>query len=268
MLCAEPDGPCGVCRSCRKVLGGSHPDYITVDAPDKKIIPVQLVRDIRADVYIKPNEGARKIYLFPRAQDLNTEGQNTLLKILEEPPSYGVFLLLCENPEKLLPTVRSRATALQLLALDSQTLCQELSRRFPETDQTTIRAAAERSGGYLGQAIQLLEQGDAVSPQLESFVAGFGQKLHLQVLNALAPMEKWDRERFAKELIQWQQILQQALLCRSGVSVTSEHARLLGSQRSSAELLQALRHIQKAIEYAQGNVSVAAICGHLTWVLR
>ena len=266
ILCKDAQKPCMGCNACRKAMANTHPDVITVTDPEHKNVAVRIVREIRDDMFIRPNEADRKIYIFP--QELGIEGQNALLKILEEPPSYGVFLLLCENPEKLLPTVRSRATELQLLALDSPTLCQELSRRFPETDQTTVRAAAERSGGYLGQAIQLLEQGDAVSPQLESFVAGYGQKQQMQVLNALAPMEKWDRERFAKELIQWQQILQQALLCRSGVSVTSEHARLLGSQRSSAELLQALRHIQKAIEYAQGNVSVAAICGHLTWALR
>ena len=167
MLCAEPDGPCGVCRSCRKILGGSHPDYITVDAPDKKIIPVQLVRDIRADVYIKPNEGARKIYLFPRAQDLNTEGQNTLLKILEEPPSYGVFLLLTDNPEKLLPTVRSRCVELKLRALPEELLRTRLRAEFPEADGGMLESAIRRSGGYLGQARELLSGGGLPRP-LES----------------------------------------------------------------------------------------------------
>ena len=108
MLCPEADAPCGVCRSCRKVLGGNHPDYITIDDPSKKTVPVDLIREARADIFVRPNEGEKKIYLFPRAQDMGIPGQNALLKVLEEPPPYGVFLLLTDNPEKLLPTVRSR----------------------------------------------------------------------------------------------------------------------------------------------------------------
>ena len=247
-------------------MANTHPDVITVADPEHKNVAVKIVREIRDDMFIRPNEADRKIYIFP--QDLGIEGQNALLKILEEPPSYGVFILISENPEKLLPTVRSRATELRLLGLDNATLKAELSRRIADADEATLQAAAERSGGYLGQAIALLEQGDAVTAQTEGFVNAFGQKQPLTLLGVLAPMEKWDRERFVKELTQWQQLLQQALVCRSGVSVAWAQARMLGAQRSSADILQALRHLEQAIEYAQGNVSVAAICGHLAWVLR
>ena len=108
MLCERDDGPCGVCAHCRKVRSHSHPDYITIDDPTKKTVPVDLIREARADIFVRPNEGAKKIYLFPRAQDMGIPGQNALLKVLEEPPSYGVFLLLTDNPEKLLPTVRGQ----------------------------------------------------------------------------------------------------------------------------------------------------------------
>lgn len=266
ILCAGDSKPCMGCAACRKVMADTHPDMITVTDPEHKNVAVKIVRQIRDEMFVRPNEADRKIYIFP--QELGIEGQNALLKILEEPPSYGVFILLSDNPEKLLPTVRSRAVELRLLALDSATLKTELTRRFPETAEETLQAAMDRSGGYLGQAISLLEQGDAVSPQTEGFVTGFGQKQPLTLLGALVPMEKWDRERFAKELTQWLQILQQALVCRSGGAVASRQARALGSQRSSADILQALRHIQKAIDYTQGNVSTAAVCGYLTWVLR
>ena len=122
MLCDAPEGPCGVCQHCRKVLSGSHPDYITIDDPSKKTVPVDLIRQARADIFVRPNEGSKKIYLFPRAQDMGIPGQNALLKILEEPPSYGVFLLLTDNPEKLLPTVRSRCVELKLRALPENLL--------------------------------------------------------------------------------------------------------------------------------------------------
>ena len=157
MQCTGTNRPCLQCPQCRKVLGGVHPDLITVDDPEKKVIPVKLVRDACADLYIRPNEGQKKIYLFPRAQDLNTQGQNTLLKCIEEPPAYGVFLLLAEHAEQLLPTIRSRCVELRLSPLPEALLRQELTRRFPNAAPESIRAATERSGGYLGQAVMALE---------------------------------------------------------------------------------------------------------------
>ena len=266
ILCKEPQKPCLKCTACRKVMANTHPDVITVTDPEHKNVAVKIVREIREDMFIRPNEAERKIYIFP--QELGIEGQNALLKILEEPPGYGIFILLSDHPEKLLPTVRSRATGLRLLALDSDTLKTELKRRFPDAVDATLQAAMDRSGGYLGQAIAFMEQEEPVTPQTEGFVAAFGQKQSMLLLKVLVPMEKWDRERLITELNQWRQILQQALLYRSGISVTWEQGRLLGARRSTAELMQALRHLQKAIEYTQGNVSVAAICGYLTWVLR
>ena len=88
-----------------------------VDDPEKKTIPVKLVRDACTDLYIRPNEGQRKIYLFPRAQDLNQQGQNVLLKSIEEPPPYGTFLLLAEHAEQLLPTIRSRCVELRQMCI-------------------------------------------------------------------------------------------------------------------------------------------------------
>ena len=108
ILCRESRKPCLRCLPCRKILEGNHPDCITVEDPDHKNVAVKIVRQIREDVFIRPNESDHKIYIFP--QELGIEGQNALLKILEEPPKYGVFLLLSDNPNKLLPTVRSRCT--------------------------------------------------------------------------------------------------------------------------------------------------------------
>ena len=104
ILCAamecEKDGaavPCGVCPGCRKALAGIHPDVITVDDPDHKAMTVDPIRAARSDMFIRPNEGRRKIYVIPRGQGMNESAQNALLKILEEPPYYGAFLILSTN---------------------------------------------------------------------------------------------------------------------------------------------------------------------------
>ena len=79
----EESRPCGVCPACRKVLAGIHPDVITVRDPDHKNIAVDVVRAIRADAYIRPNEGRRKVYVFPDCALLTEQDQNVLLKVVE-----------------------------------------------------------------------------------------------------------------------------------------------------------------------------------------
>ena len=265
MMCTESQQPCLRCNACRKVMAGTHPDITYVQEPEKKTTPVDLIRDARADMYVQPNEGNRKIYIFP--QELGVPGQNALLKVLEEPPSYGVFILLTDNPEKILTTVRSRSTQLKLESLPRQVLLPALQSRFPEESQASLEAALEGSGGYLGQAIALLEQPED-TPQTQAFVKSYLDRDAVALLQVLVPMEKWKRDQLLPVLQQWATLFGQALLCRSGKAVTNETARQLGAARSPAELLQGYQHLQKAIEHAQGNVSCAAICGYLEWALR
>ncbi len=268
ILCREVDKPCGKCLPCRKIASGNHPDFITIDEPEKKTVSVDLIRQARSDIYIRPNEADRKIYLFPRAQDMGIPSQNALLKVLEEPPSYGVFILLTDNPEKLLPTVRSRCTELALQPLPESLLRKTLQNDFPEADSEAISAAIQRSGGYLGQARQLLAENDTVSPQTEGFVRSFAQRDTMGLVQVLVPMEKWKRDQLIPQLQQWVSLLENALACRCGMSAATAMAKTLCASRGPQELLSAVRSLQKAIEYAQGNVSPAAVCGWLEWVLR
>ena len=269
ILCrSSQEKPCGTCPACRKALGAGHPDFITIDDPEKKTVPVDLIRQARADIYVQPNEGSRKIYLFPRAQDMGIPGQNALLKVLEEPPAYGVFILLTDNPEKLLPTVRSRCTELTLTALSPQLLHQQLQRDFPKASQEDIRGAAARSGGFLGQARKILEEGDAISPQTEGFVESFARRDVMGLCQVLVPMQKWKRDQLVEILSQWIDLTEQALTTRAGMPAVSGLVRNLSASRSSRDLMEALQNLKKARGYAQGNVSPAAICGWLEWALR
>ena len=268
ILCRGKDKPCLNCIACRKVMDGNHPDFITVDDPEKKTVTVDLVRQARADMYIQPNESDHKIYLFPRAQDMGLPGQNALLKVLEEPPKYGVFLLLTDNPDKLLPTVRSRCTELSLRPLEEGLLRRELTARFPDAEGDDLEAALLRSGGFLGQALELLRSGAAVDPQTEAFTEAFAARNPLELTRLLVPLEKWKRDPLADLLRQWQQLLEEALICRSGVRTVSPLSRKLASARSSSELYEAAGKLGRALECLGSNVSPAAVCGWLAWALR
>ena len=116
LLCASGgEKPCGVCPHCRKMAKGIHPDLIRLEKEtDKREIGVRQAMAFRQEVWITPNEAARKVFLIPEAVSLSTEAQNALLKVLEEPPPYAAFLLLGKNPGAFLPTVRSRCLTLRL----------------------------------------------------------------------------------------------------------------------------------------------------------
>lgn len=267
ILCREPDAPCLQCRVCRKVLDGNHPDFITVDDPEKKTVPVDLIRQARADIFVRPNESDHKIYLFPRAQDMGLPGQNALLKVLEEPPEYGVFLLITDNPERLLPTVRSRCVELELQPLPEDVLLRALHRRFPQAEEETLRAAAIAGGGFLGQAEKLLSDGFQLPPQTQALAKALADSDSLGVLQVLTPLEKWNRDALIPLVQSWGQLLESALVCRAGGTAVNPAARELAKHRTGRDLHDALLAVQKATEYLQANVSPAAVCGYLLWAL-
>lgn len=267
ILCREPDAPCLQCRVCRKVLDGNHPDFITVDDPEKKTVPVDLIRQARADIFVRPNESDHKIYLFPRAQDMGLPGQNALLKVLEEPPEYGVFLLITDNPERLLPTVRSRCVELELQPLPEDVLLRALHRRFPQAEEETLRAAAIAGGGFLGQAEKLLSEGFQLPPQTQALAKALADSDSLGVLQVLTPLEKWNRDALIPLVQSWGQLLESALVCRAGGTAVNPAARELAKHRTGRDLHDALLAVQKATEYLQANISPAAVCGYLLWAL-
>ena len=263
-VCRDGNKPCLACSACRKAMTSNHPDIITVTDPEHKAVAVKIVREYREDVYIKPNEADKKVYIFP--QELGTEGQNALLKILEEPPSYGVFIHLAENPQQILTTVRSRCTLLQMESLPKGLLLSQLGKQFPGADQEQLLAAAERSGGYLGQAAELLKEGEVVSGRTKAFAKAFLDSDPVAMTRLMVGMEKTKRDQAVEEVEQWLHLLQNALSCRSGLPAVTQEIKQL-SRQDPAKLLCAIRELEKAITYLKSNVSVAAVCANLQWTL-
>ena len=115
MECTAAEGrPCGVCPQCRKVAQDIHPDVIWARDTQHKELQVDAIRDLRRDLYIRPNDGERKVVIFADCDQLNERDQNVLLKIVEEGPPYAAFLFCTELAGSLLPTIRSRCVELKL----------------------------------------------------------------------------------------------------------------------------------------------------------
>ena len=109
------DEPCQECHSCKQALSGNHPDIIRLVHEKPNTISVEDIRSkINADMGIKPYQGPYKIYLISEAEKMTPQAQNALLKTLEEPPEYGVILILTNSLEAMLPTVLSRCVLLNM----------------------------------------------------------------------------------------------------------------------------------------------------------
>jgi len=114
MECEASDKPCGQCSACRKVLRDIHPDVITVTDPEHKNLSMDVLRQIRSDAYVLPNEGRRKVYIFPDCDIFDPKTQNVFLKVLEEGPAHAAFLFCAHNSSSLLQTIRSRSVEWKL----------------------------------------------------------------------------------------------------------------------------------------------------------
>lgn len=110
-----------------------HPDLITIQKGEKSLITVDAVRKIGEGLYDTPNEGSKKIYMIKNAGDMNEQAQNALLKMIEQPPAHTLFLLTCNSPGDLLPTVFSRVCHFSLVPPTASQAIEHLKNQgYPE----------------------------------------------------------------------------------------------------------------------------------------
>jgi len=154
LLC--PQGGCGTCNICRRVLEGKHPD-VTVIKPAGKNIPVDAIRAVRMDAFRRPAEADRKVYIIKNAERMWEEGASTLLKVLEEPPGDVVFVLVTDNSGAVLPTIRSRCQEIRFANIPIE----DLKEYLVETRGVTEARAdliARLTGGVLGRALDWCDE--------------------------------------------------------------------------------------------------------------
>lgn len=194
LLCENPlDGAaCEVCESCRLLAADAHPDYIRLQlTEDKKTIGVEQVREVLIkEASIRPFTAKRKVFVVEHAEAMTVQAQNALLKVLEEPPAYAVFILLAESKEKLLDTVLSRTLKLQLLPL-SAPLCEEYFNNRGEDDSSRAMFAARFCQGILGRGEKILTE--------EAYYELYKNSVHELFGMLKSPATLTDAQRFLTE---------------------------------------------------------------------
>lgn len=137
LVCTDPDNaPCGNCPACIEAKSGVHPDIVYVKPEkDKSTIGVAPIRAMISECLIKPFYNRHKVFIVEDGDILTPQAQNAFLKIIEEPPDYAVFIIICTNRDILLQTVQSRAVTLTFGPVDDDTVRRYIESTHPDEAQ-------------------------------------------------------------------------------------------------------------------------------------
>ncbi|MHC4123729.1 MAG: DNA polymerase III subunit [Planctomycetota bacterium] len=209
LLCEKPKADkdfrdsCGNCESCRLIEAGSHPDFnhiykelseFTRDGKGKTN-PVDLPKDVVREFLIekvsqKPALSQRKVFIVSQAERLNIASQNSLLKVLEEPPAYCFIVLLCTRLEKLLPTTKSRCQVIHFGPIAEKIIIDKLTHA--DLEEKKANYFARLSQGSIGKALKWA--------QLELAEAQL-YKTKKELIQTLTTYKYADALRFAEKIL-------------------------------------------------------------------
>ena len=190
LQCEGTHRPCDSCKSCHAFNHGNHPDVIYFQPlKNGKTYTIEDVREqLLETVDLKPFQYEKKIYIIEKADTLNIQSQNALLKTLEEPPAHAVFLLLAERAEAFLPTILSRVVVMKIRPLSAETVADYLMQAGHSAEESHILSAYAQ--GRIGQALELVE--DEGFREMRQDILG--------KLEALPSMSEGDAYLLAKDL--------------------------------------------------------------------
>ncbi len=210
LTCSETPVPCGVCRSCRRIISGNHPDVRVLDAPDETL-KIDQVRDLQRELWLSPHEGTWRVAVLCDFERASTEAANALLKTLEEPPAHVVLILTATEADILLPTIVSRCQVLPLRPLPLTEVQQALISHWG-ADEMQANLLAHVSSGRLGWAVRalqdkaMLDRRDECLDALTS-LSGKGRVDRLAYASSLSRNQKLARETLEFWMSWWRDVL-------------------------------------------------------------
>lgn len=168
ILCQGEQKPCNKCEACIKFNGGNNPDIQIIDEEEKNI-KTETIKDMIKGVYEKPIASLKKVYIINDSQKMTKEAQNSLLKTLEEPPEYVVIILITENENLLLNTIKSRCTKLKFNPLTDNEITKILKEKY-EYDEVS-KNILEVAGGSVTHTLSVQGKEDVFNEIKSAFTS-------------------------------------------------------------------------------------------------
>ena len=170
----------------------SSPDYINIH-PDGNSIKIAQIRKLQMDIVIKPHN-KYKIYTINQANSMTIEAQNALLKTLEEPPEYAIIILITNNKEALLDTIKSRCEIIKFLPISILDLSKYLISQG--IDESRAQLLSTFSRGSIKKAIQLSESADfaTIRDEIQTYIEVILDKDIIDILEIPISMEKYKKD--------------------------------------------------------------------------
>ncbi len=272
VLCEREDvreRPCGECRSCRLIMEDNHPDVRIVQSENKlNSFHIDKIREIRAEVHIRPNDGDYKIYILRNAQNMTEQAQNALLKMIEEPPERVLFILTCDNRTRVLPTILSRAAVLVLSTCTPAECAKALERLMPQIPNERRQQAADLAVGNIGKALAILQDDQKLklacdARRIGQMICAGGEYGLLACLQEYTGSKK--REDFLALLEEISAYFWELVRALNGVESAREEIPLAVKNRfSTLQAMRILAIIDRTASQIRQNVSLslaaAALC--------
>lgn len=152
--------PCGECSTCRNIAAGASLNVVEIDAASNN--GVENIREIREEVQYPPTEGKYRVYIIDEVHMLSTGAFNALLKTLEEPPSYVIFILATTEVQKIPVTVLSRCQRYDFKRITVETIVDHLKQltaaEHMQVEEKALKYIAKAADGALRDALSLLDQ--------------------------------------------------------------------------------------------------------------
>ena len=271
-LSESGDVPCGRCTQCQRIADAVHPDVRVIglgtgddEGTNRRDIRIEQVREIESFLNLTPYEGACKVIIVDGAELMNTAASNALLKTLEEPPPSSLLLLLTANEDALLPTIRSRCSALYLKPAAKADLQERLTREY-EADPEVAEKVARISRGCFGHAVnalrdsQVLEQRDADLERLQE-VCESGLDVRFDYAAELATRFGRDRDAAREMLYLWLRWWRDLLLIKEGAEEYLQNTdrlmplRLQATQLSTAQVVAFIKRINRTLGALDSNAN-------------
>ncbi|MBR5542871.1 MAG: hypothetical protein IKU65_02095 [Oscillospiraceae bacterium] len=266
LVCNGDSVPCGVCSSCQKALKGFHPDIILL-GNDSSSVKVEEIRELKRDALILPNDSDKKVYILNNAGAMTHAAQDAFLKILEEPPAFTFFILLCSNSSDLLPTITSRVSHVALSPLSDSDMRLVIKSKEPGLSDSQIEEIIRTSDGVCSYLST--DTDDTFLNFASDIASAISSHDEFELFRSISALDGHDRDFLIKVFDELIIILRDSIVCSSAPEVRllstscTDISKKLSTSLTALQCFELINYTTAAKDACLKNVGVSHITGNL-----